>query len=368
MALPSRPSKRRQPDSSKIKRNSGRGTALFAAFISYNRAVDGSLAHALQGALQRFAKPWYRRRALRLFRDDTNLSANPNLWSSVEAALSDSEFLILLASPGLAKSKWVDREVSYWLTHRPTERLLLAITEGIPPNERAGKLDWKEIVVSLLPPALRHHYTEPPRYTDLRWANHGDQLSLSNPRFQECIADLAATLHHRPKDDLVGEEVRQHRRTIRIIRITIAVLSIFALTAATAAVIAIDQRQTALLQRDVATSRQLAAEADLRSNSDPQLAALLSVTALQVHDTSEARTSIVHQLDRLRPIRGFLNGQDGPIRNVLFSPDGATVASVGRLHDEVSLWDVSSQAPRARLSLSEGPAGSMAFRTRREIT
>ena len=35
------------------------------AFISYSHAADGKLAPALQSALQRFAKSWYRRRALR---------------------------------------------------------------------------------------------------------------------------------------------------------------------------------------------------------------------------------------------------------------------------------------------------------------
>ena len=74
-------------------------TARFAAFISYNRKADGHLARALQGALHSFAKPWYRVRALRVFRDDASLSASPGLWASVQQALDNSEFLILLASP-----------------------------------------------------------------------------------------------------------------------------------------------------------------------------------------------------------------------------------------------------------------------------
>jgi hypothetical protein len=62
--------------------------------MSYNRAVDGKLAPALQRALHGFAKPWYRLRALRVFRDDASLSANPGLWSSIEQALVDSEFFV----------------------------------------------------------------------------------------------------------------------------------------------------------------------------------------------------------------------------------------------------------------------------------
>jgi hypothetical protein len=45
----------------------------YDAFISYSHAVDGKLAPSLQTALQRFAKPWYRLRAMRVFRDQTIL-------------------------------------------------------------------------------------------------------------------------------------------------------------------------------------------------------------------------------------------------------------------------------------------------------
>src|SRR4051812_25203685 len=62
----------------------------YAAFISYSRAADGRLAPALQRGLQRFAKPWYRLRALRVFRDDASLSANPDLWGSIRDALDRS--------------------------------------------------------------------------------------------------------------------------------------------------------------------------------------------------------------------------------------------------------------------------------------
>ncbi len=51
------------------------GTSEYDAFISYSHALDGSLARALQTGLERFAKPWYRPRALRVFRDTTNLAA-----------------------------------------------------------------------------------------------------------------------------------------------------------------------------------------------------------------------------------------------------------------------------------------------------
>src|SRR5687767_1609322 len=102
----------------------------YAAFISYSHAADGKLAPALQRGLHSFARPWFRLRALRVFRDEASLSANPGLWSSIEGALAKSEFFILLASPEAARSPWVGREAAYWVQHKSPETFLIVLTDG----------------------------------------------------------------------------------------------------------------------------------------------------------------------------------------------------------------------------------------------
>src|SRR5262245_28370624 len=102
-----RPSKPRRAD-----------VPMYDAFISYSHAKDKPVAAALQSVIQRLGKPWYRRRALRVFRDDTSLSATPHLWPAIEQALAQSRYLILLASPEAAGSQWVGKEVAYWLAHK----------------------------------------------------------------------------------------------------------------------------------------------------------------------------------------------------------------------------------------------------------
>jgi len=64
----------------------------YKAFIFYSHAAAGKVAPPLQSALHQFAKPWYKLRALHTFRDETNLSVNPHLWSNIVDALDDSEF------------------------------------------------------------------------------------------------------------------------------------------------------------------------------------------------------------------------------------------------------------------------------------
>src|SRR5262249_9190868 len=75
------------------------GVHSYHAFVSYSHALDSKLAPAVQRGLQRFAKPWFRAQALRIFRDQTGLSANPDLWSSIASALDASQHFVLLASP-----------------------------------------------------------------------------------------------------------------------------------------------------------------------------------------------------------------------------------------------------------------------------
>lgn len=94
----------------------------YDAFISHSHAKDKKIAAALQATVQTLGKPWYKRRSPRLFRDDTSLSATPHLWPSIEEALGQSRFLIVLASPEVAASLWVDKEIAYWLEHKASKR------------------------------------------------------------------------------------------------------------------------------------------------------------------------------------------------------------------------------------------------------
>src|SRR6202035_1625294 len=109
----------------------GCAMAFYDAFISYSHARDKPIAARLQSTIQKLGKPpWYRRRALRLFRDDTSLSATPHLWPMIEQTLGQSRFLILFASPEAAASPWVNKEVAYWLDHKSEYTLLIAVTSG----------------------------------------------------------------------------------------------------------------------------------------------------------------------------------------------------------------------------------------------
>ena len=103
---------------------------VYDGFMSYSHTADDLLAPRLQTGLQRFAKPWWKRRAMRVFRDEASLSANPHLWASIVDAIDESDWLVLLLSPGAAQSEWVDREVEYWLEHKDPNRIIPVVTDG----------------------------------------------------------------------------------------------------------------------------------------------------------------------------------------------------------------------------------------------
>ena len=220
----------------------------YDGFISYSHAADDLLAPRLQAGLQRFAKPWWKRRAVRIFRDESSLSANPHLWSSITDALDGSEWFVLLLSENAAQSEWVNREVQYWLEHKPADRILPVVTDG--------EFGWAEGDVSVsstaAPPALSGVFSEEPRWVDLRWARTDEHLDLSNPLFSDAVADIASAIRGIPKDELASEEVRQHRRTIRTAWAAGVVVLLLAIAAAVGAIVAVGQSIEAQDQRDEA--------------------------------------------------------------------------------------------------------------------
>jgi hypothetical protein len=156
---------------------------VFDAFISYSHAADGKLAVALQHGLHRFAKPLFKLRAIRVFRDETTLATTPKLWPEIEKALRDCRYFVLMAHPLSAKSEWVQKEIACWLEMGRAEKMLIVWTGGEVVWSRAQKdFDWSR--TTSLPPMLAGVFKgEEPLYQDLRWARTEVELSRKHPKF-----------------------------------------------------------------------------------------------------------------------------------------------------------------------------------------
>jgi WD40 repeat protein len=302
-------------------------------------------------------------RALRVFRDTTSLAATPSLWPSIEEALADSEFLILLASPEAAQSEWIAREVEYWREHKPPDRILIALTGGeMTWDDAGGDFAWEQ--TSALPPCLREAFTTEPLYVDLRWARTTEQLSHRHPDFRRAVAGLAAPLHGCGKEEIFSEDIRQHRRTMRLARGAIAVLATLAALATTLAVVAQHRGNEARVARDraeaqsqVATSHNLAAQGAIRFRTDPQLSLLLSVAAFRTHDDADTRSALARQAADRHGLRGIISCDNDLASAVAFSANGRMVACGGLA--DVGFWD--ARTYKKLRSTEWLPTSSIAF-------
>jgi TIR domain len=163
--------------------------AGFDAFLSYSHD-DSAVARGIQRGLATIGRPFGQLRALRIFRDSTDLTASPDLWGKVKAAMDASRYLLVVLSPSAASSEWVTRELSYWLETKGADHLFLAIAGGILEwNDAEGCFDR---AASTAAPDL---LTEPgillsqPFYVDVSQDAPWDPRA---PGFRERVTDLAA--------------------------------------------------------------------------------------------------------------------------------------------------------------------------------
>lgn len=361
------------------------------AFISYSHKADGKLAPALERELERFGIPWYRPAKLSLFRDETSLTATPELWPTIEQALQDSRYFLLLASPRAAQSVWVQREVGWWLANKSHQTLLIALTDGQIKRESGAKdFDWTR--TDALPINLKGVFAETPLWVDLRWAIDPAQLTPRNPQFAVAMADIAAPLRGLPKEALIGEEVTRRRRVWQ----SIATVMVIVVAALVAVGFLINRNQLTQAAKNQADSQWLAQRSDIYlDQKDFELAALLGHAAVDAAESPSALRALLQstvQGPRATLGKGVPQAEDEyqqPIRDVAFSPESDAVVSleaegmlrvwqwpsiskpgaerdVGRLvhaavvspdgtaimaigSTEVSLWDFSTLEPLCRL-------------------
>jgi WD40 repeat protein len=304
----------------------------YDCFLSYSRHPDEKLAQTVRQGLAGLAKPWYRRRALRVFLDTASLPTSSGLQDSIVDALERSRFFILLASPDAAASPWVEREVAWWREHRdPSSFLIADCGAGLNWNEEAGDFSSDAKV----PASLRGWFPAEPTWTDLSWAEAEHDLSLKDSRFSTHVADLAAPLRSMSKDALVGEDIRQHRRSLRLAWGAAGALLVLAVAATVAAIVAVGQRREALSQRDRARARELAALAEANRSSDPLSSLRNATESLAIESTPEGVRALRGTL--AAPLRRVFNVNER-INELQFSPDGRHLAHAAR--SGVSLWDL----------------------------
>jgi MTH538 TIR-like domain (DUF1863) len=346
-------------------------TRRYDGFITYSHAADETLAPALQHVVQRLAKPWYRPRRLHLYRDRTGMGANPDLWGTIRSALDDSDWLIVLCSESAASSQWVADEIKHWRQTRAAldgdERILLAITDREytwDKDKDVEDFDWSNS--SAVPRALSGAFARLPFIVDLRpfdtladgeVADDDHRPLRDREGFVLAVAPLAAAIHRKSVDDLMGEERRQHRRSRRTAWLAAATLAVLAVVATGLGIVAVlnarqadARRAQAERSEEHALGQAEAAEALLAATDSPALAIDRVVSAAGHSDRPTIRSAMLAVANEARGLRRALTYHEDeaghPAEGALFTGDGTGLMAWGPAPAEgssfVQIWDVES--------------------------
>ena len=188
----------------------------YDAFISYAHG-DSAVASKLHQSLERIGRPRGSAKAMRIFRDTTDLAANPDLWDTIKRALESSRFLVVILSPEAATSPWVLREYDEWRSKRGTSSILLACAGGslrFDPSD--GRSCFTDDSTAALP-AMKatQAFTNEPLFIDLRQLA---ALKATSPLMRERLVAIAAPIHAVDKRDLFDAEVTGFPSSARLPR------------------------------------------------------------------------------------------------------------------------------------------------------
>jgi hypothetical protein len=323
----------------------------YDAFISYNHAADDDLAPAIERGLERLAKPWYRLRAISVFRDVSDTGLNPSLWGTVQRQLDGSRWFVLLACPESAASQWVRREIDHWCDTKGASKLLLVLTGGELVWDRADGR-FADATTALAPEVAARFSTEP-LHLDLRWtAELGRPPTLADARFRTEMARLASPIRDLPPDEIESEDVRLHRKARRLARGAVAALVALTIVATIAAVIAVRNANEAERRARQAVARQLGLAALDMPASDLDEALLVSLAASRLDpdagpDRFLASRTLLGRHSRLVALLHTPPELGEPsLRGVAISPSGDTVAATA--------WPADGEPQVVRWALPDG--------------
>lgn len=182
-------------------------------FISHHRDSHSWIAQIIRKKLEVFAKPFYKRHSFKVFVDQNSMNANPKLWNKLQENLLSSKYLLYIASPTSAKRDWVNREIEFWLANKRIENFIILKIEGnITWDKKTNNFGAS---TDAIPKPLYGAYDDEPLFIDASWLT--SFTDEDDSRIEDCIAMLASTILDRPKDEVIGENLKQYKRTKKII-------------------------------------------------------------------------------------------------------------------------------------------------------
>ncbi len=271
-----------------------------------------------------------------IFKDREEEAAGAGITASIEAAMTASDFMVVICSPTSARSKWVNHEVAWFKTHRDKRRILALVVGGEPgasfmPGREAEECFPRtllyEVGADLQPTEKRE---DVPLAADARKEGDGKRGAKLK---------LAAALLGLGLDDLVRRDER--RRTIRrrIVTTALVGLSLW-MTANTW--FAISQRNEARAQRALAEQQ--------TENVNAALDYLVSIFEIANPATDNPKTiTALTILERGRAKIDAELGDKPVVRARLLTAIGSVYQNLGEIRDAEPILADGARGPFATL-------------------
>jgi hypothetical protein len=320
----------------------------YVIFISYRHVEpDRSWAKWLHSALETYRVPrrlrlahGLPRRIGRVFRDEEELAASPDLSTGIRKALDQSDHLVVVCSPRTPASEWVNAEVEYFRQKGRENAILALLIEGEPSKAFPPALAAiRSEAVRLIGGSETLEAIEP-LAADVR----SDPLEGSRYRKRMAKLRLLAAVLRCRFDEL---RQREQERRIRLLATVVGALAALTLIVLGLGLFAEINRERAVAERNRALSNQSLLLAGLARQETEQGNAvdgiLLALEALPrdlqrqdrhyVPEAAEALYDAVlarRELAVLRP--------SGEIGSAELSDDGERVLTVDK-SGAAQLWD-----------------------------
>ncbi|MDR0434631.1 MAG: toll/interleukin-1 receptor domain-containing protein [Gracilibacteraceae bacterium] len=276
----------------------------YDAFISYRHGgLDGLVAARLHKLLEAYVIPRAiarkagKKKLKRVFRDREELPTSANLSDSINDALENSAFLLLVCSPRTCESRWVMREVEQFAALRGKDKIIALLVSGepdesFPPGLREREVGGKTVFVE-------------PLAADIRAASWKRSLKLLNEEKLRLLAPILGCAF----DDLRRRHLRRRlRRTVTAAGAVLSVSLSFTLFSLWQ-YLQIDRQMQLKLENQ---SHVLAeySERELE-NGDPDVAALLALAALPADPVKPERPLVAAAEKALADALGVYDLSDG---------------------------------------------------------
>jgi WD40 repeat protein len=312
---------------------------VYDAFVSYSR-VDKSFANALTKTLESYKAPRdlaLPQRNLKIFRDEADFTG-VEYFASVKRHLTNSRSLIVLCSPDARRSAYVNDEIRRFAEFHGAERIVPVLCAGIPNNEATHQREAEKA----FPDALCELMEMPLAVNYVGFDAGKDKINKG--AFENSWYTLLANLFGLTRNEI---EQRDKRRQARQRKVRLFMAAAFLVTILIGLAASLFYWRQAVLARDQAFSRELAANALGQMQADPDLSVKLAVEALRVSPTLQAEAALRESLTKHQVLAVMIGKK--PVRSAALSSDGRSLATAG--DDKIlRLWEVATGALITELS------------------